>query len=108
MKFVKNTGKVIDTVEKRIASDEYGFFMRLLCSMYVKLEKTVAYLFKFEPNYGGPHICHRSLDRLASYVNEGQLQTVVDQVFTPDDAEKAFAHICSAKAIGGTIITFRS
>lgn len=107
-KFLKYGGKIIDTVEKCIASDEYGIFMRLLCSMYVKLEKITAYLFKFEPNYGGPHICHRSLERLAGYVNDGILQTVVDQVFTPDDAEKAISHICSAKRIGGTIITFRS
>lgn len=76
--------------------------------IYVRLEKCVAYVFKKESDWGGPHICHRALDRLAGYVNDGVLQTVVDQVYTPDDAEKAIAHICSAKAIGGTIITFRS
>lgn len=76
--------------------------------IYVRLEKSIAYLFKIEPDWGGPHICHRELDRLAGYVNDGILQTVVDQVYTPDDAEKAIAHICSAKAIGGTIVTFRS
>lgn len=72
------------------------------------MEKCVSYVFKTESDWGGPHICHRTLDRLAGYVNDGILQTVVDQVFTPDDAEKAIAHICSAKAIGGTIVTFRS
>lgn len=36
---------------------------------------------KSEPDWGGgPHLCHRTLDRLAEYVNEGILQTVVDQV----------------------------
>lgn len=68
----------------------------------------MAYILKTDSDWGGPHICHKTLDRLAGYVNDGVLQTVVDQVFTSDDAEKAIAHICSAKAIGGTIITFRS
>lgn len=91
-------------------------------------------MFNTTPDWGGPHLCHLALDRLAGYVNEGILQTVVDQVrsptqaienynidilivglcaivmqvYTTDDAEKAIAHICSPKAIGGTIITFRS
>lgn len=60
------------------------------------------------PDWGGPHICHKTLDRLACYCNDGILQTVVDQVYTTDEAEKAIAHICSPKAIGGTIVTFRS
>ncbi|XP_031628018.1 reticulon-4-interacting protein 1, mitochondrial-like isoform X2 [Contarinia nasturtii] len=107
-KFLCENGIIIDTVEKRLSSDEYGFFMRFLCSIYVRLEKCVSFLFKTESDWGGPHICHRTLDKLAGYVNDGILQTVVDQVYTPDDAEKALAHICSAKAIGGTIITFRS
>lgn len=68
----------------------------------------MTYILKTDSDWGGPHICHKTLDRLAGYVNDGVLQTVVDQVFTSDDAEKAIAHICSAKAIGGTIITFRS
>lgn len=72
------------------------------------MEKCVAAVFKTEPDWGGPHLCHKALDRLAGYVNDGILQTVVDQVYTPDDAEKAILHICSPKAIGGTIITFRS
>lgn len=72
------------------------------------MEKGIAYLFNIESDWGGAHICHRALDQLASYVNDGILQTVVDQVYTPDDAEKAIAHICSTKSIGGTIITFRS
>lgn len=76
--------------------------------IYVRLEKCAAYLFKTESDWGGPHICHRTLDRLAGYVNDGILQTVVDQVYTPDDAEKAMNHIGSVKSIGGTIITFRS
>lgn len=35
---------------------------------------------KSEPDWGGPHLCHNTLDRLAEYVNDGVLQTVVDQV----------------------------
>lgn len=32
-KFVCRDGIIVDTVEKRLASDEYGFFMRFLCSV---------------------------------------------------------------------------
>lgn len=79
-----------------------------LFQFYVRVQKSIASLFKTMPDWGGPHICHKTLDRLACYCNDGILQTVVDQVYTTDEAEKAIAHICSPKAIGGTIITFRS
>lgn len=39
---------------------------------------------KSRPNWDGPHLCHLALDRLANYVNEGVLQTVVDQVNVVD------------------------
>lgn len=34
-KFVTDNGCVIDTDEKSLASDEYGIFMRLLCSVRI-------------------------------------------------------------------------
>lgn len=49
-----------------------------------------------------------NLDKLAEYVNDGILQTVVDQVYTPQDAENAITHVCSPRSIGSTIVTFRS
>ena len=48
--------------------------------MYVRLKKILLALTKSNPNWDGPHLCHLSLDRLAEYVNDGVLQTVVDQV----------------------------
>lgn len=30
------------------------------------------------------------------------------QVYTPQDADAAMLHVCSAKSIGSTIVTFRS
>lgn len=56
---------------------------------------------------GGPHLCQMNLNRLADYVNDGVLQTVVDKVYTPADAEEALRHVCSDRSIGSTIITFR-
>lgn len=32
-KFLRKGGIIIDTVEKRLSSDEYGLFMRFLCSV---------------------------------------------------------------------------
>lgn len=48
--------------------------------MYVKLKKIGTRLIKRKPDWGGPHLCHLALDTLAGYVNDGVLQTVVDQV----------------------------
>lgn len=33
--FLRPGGIIIDTVEKRLASDEYGLFMRFLCSVSI-------------------------------------------------------------------------
>lgn len=61
-----------------------------------------------EPNFADePHLCHNNLEILANYVNEELLSTVVDQVYNPQEAERAIAHVISEKRIGSTIITFR-
>lgn len=52
----------------------------LWLQIYVKLKLLSAKITKTSPNWDGPHLCHLALDRLANYVNEGVLQTVVDQV----------------------------
>lgn len=44
-KFLRPDGMIVDTVEKRMASDEYGLFMRFLCS--VSHPFTIALLFFF-------------------------------------------------------------
>lgn len=60
------------------------------------------------PNWAEePHLCHNNLDILAGYVNDEILNTVVDQVYNPHEAERAIAHVISEKRIGSTIITFR-
>lgn len=74
----------------------------------MQLRRLGASVTKSTPDWGGPHLCHRSLDRLAEYVNDGILQTVVDQVYTPQDADAAMTHVGSTKSIGSTIVTFRS
>lgn len=61
-----------------------------------------------EPSWADePHLCHNNLDQLANLVNEEVLNTVVDQVYNPQEAERAIAHVISEKRIGSTIITFR-
>lgn len=65
-------------------------------------------LFNTEPMWADePHLCHNNLDQLANYVNDEILNTVVDQVYNPQEAERAIAHVISDKRIGSTIITFR-
>lgn len=75
--------------------------------MYVHLKRFAGAIVSVTLDWDGPHLCHLNLNRLADYVNDGLLQTVVDQVYTPVDAEKALRHVCSDKSIGSTIITFR-
>lgn len=61
-----------------------------------------------QPNWADePHLCHNNLDILAGYINDEILNTVVDQVYNPQEAERAIAHVISEKRIGSTIITFR-
>ena len=65
-------------------------------------------VFGVEPNWADePHLCHNYLDILAGYINDEILNTVVDQVYNPQEAERAVAHVISEKRIGSTIITFR-
>uniref|UniRef100_A0A1L8DZN5 Putative reticulon-4-interacting protein 1 mitochondrial n=1 Tax=Nyssomyia neivai TaxID=330878 RepID=A0A1L8DZN5_9DIPT len=106
-KYLSPGGRIIDTYEAPLWTDDFGFFGRFGLSFIVTLRRFAGWLLRSPPDWGGPHMCHLTLDQLAGYVNEGLLQTVVDQVFTPEDAERALEHICSEKAIGSTIVTFR-
>ncbi|XP_055704646.1 reticulon-4-interacting protein 1, mitochondrial-like isoform X2 [Phlebotomus papatasi] len=106
-KYLSPGGRIIDTCEMPLLSDDLGFLGRCFLSCFVALRRFAGWVIRSPPDWGGPHLCHLTLDRLAGYVNEGLLQTVVDQVFTPEDAQRAIEHICSEKAIGSTIVTFR-
>lgn len=106
-KFLAKGGVIIDTVEPELASDEYGPLMRMFLGLFVRLRKAVAVIFRTHPDWGGPHLCHMVLDRLAGFVNDETLKTVVDRVYTPTEVERALDHICSEQSIGSTIITFR-
>ncbi|XP_052564779.1 reticulon-4-interacting protein 1, mitochondrial-like isoform X1 [Culex pipiens pallens] len=106
-KFLAKRGVIVDAVEPELASDEYGPLMRLLLGVLVKLKKTASVIFRTHPDWGGPHVCPLVLDRLAGFVNDETLKTVVDRVYTPNEVEQALDHICSEKSIGSTIITFR-
>ncbi|KAJ6647952.1 Reticulon-4-interacting protein 1, mitochondrial [Pseudolycoriella hygida] len=99
--FLSPSGLIIDTVEPSLKTDR-SILSQFFYSIYVKLKLFSAKITKTRPNWDGPHLCHLALDRLASYVNLGVLQTVVDQVYTPQDAENAISHVNSQKSIGKT------
>lgn len=74
----------------------------------MNFKKLGSKIFDTESNWADePHLCHNNLEQLAKYVNEELLNTVVDQVYNPQEAERAVAHVISDKRIGSTIITFR-
>lgn len=58
-------------------------------------------------DFGEYHICYVVLDQLNKLVESGDLQTVVDKVYHPQDIEIALRHIQSPESIGSTVITFR-
>ncbi|XP_058462164.1 reticulon-4-interacting protein 1 homolog, mitochondrial-like isoform X2 [Malaya genurostris] len=106
-KFLAKGGIIVDTVEPELPSDEFGPLMRVLLSLLVRFRKMTTAIFRTHPDWGGPHLCHMVLERLAGFVNDETLKTVVDRVYTPNEVERALDHICSDKSIGSTIITFR-
>lgn len=58
-------------------------------------------------DFGEIHVCYAVLEQLTRLVESGELQTVVDKVYHPQDIELALRHIMSAESIGSTVITFR-
>lgn len=70
----------MDAVEPELASDEYGPLARVLLAVLVRLRKATALIFRTHPDWGGPHLCHLVLERLAGFVNDETLKTVVDRV----------------------------
>lgn len=65
------------------------FFFWNANKAFVRMRLLAAYVTKSKPDWGGPHMCQRSLDRLAEYVNDGLLQTVVDQVMSQTRARES-------------------
>ncbi|KFB47870.1 AGAP011189-PA-like protein [Anopheles sinensis] len=103
-KFLTKDGVIVDAVEPELSTDEYGVVGRFFLGTYVRCRKAVAFLFRTNVDWGGPHLCHLVLERLAGFVNDESLKTLV---YTPNEVERALEHICSEKSIGSTIITFR-
>lgn len=100
-KFISENGKIIDTVEEKIFSDDLGTIGKLIYTVnfrkvikmpdktdiisfyfqiYIRLKYLTSIILRTKPDWGGPHLCHLVLDRLALYVNDEILKTVVDQV----------------------------
>ncbi|XP_035787120.1 reticulon-4-interacting protein 1, mitochondrial-like isoform X2 [Anopheles albimanus] len=106
-KFLTKDGVIVDAVEPELSTDDYGVVGRFFLGTYVRFRRALAFLCRTNVDWGGPHLCHRMLERLAGFVNDETLKTVVDRVYTPSEVERALEHICSEKSIGSTIITFR-
>ncbi|XP_018563408.1 reticulon-4-interacting protein 1 homolog, mitochondrial-like [Anoplophora glabripennis] len=107
-KFCVSDGAVVSTLPPILSSDSYGFLKRMLLTLYInlkcRLQKTLGLPIT---DFDEIHLCYVTLDRLASFVEDGSLQTVVDKVFSPQDIEIALNHIQSPHSIGSTILTFR-
>jgi NADPH:quinone reductase-like Zn-dependent oxidoreductase len=84
--------------------------MRAFYTIYVKFKLIWSEL-RGKPLLLDGHILiqQETINRLADYVNDGILQTVIDQVFTAeaDHCERAMQHVGENKRIGSTVVTFR-
>ena len=47
------------------------------------------------------------LEKVVPLINSGQLQAVVDKVYSAQDAEVAFAHVAKGEQVGRTVVRFR-
>ncbi|XP_026274240.1 reticulon-4-interacting protein 1 homolog, mitochondrial isoform X1 [Frankliniella occidentalis] len=104
LRFCNDDGIVVTTVATRIASDSYGFILGALYALWVKVQCLV--LKQERVAWGAVHLNSDTLNELARLVDNGQLQPVVDKIFSPRDVELAFQHTDSAQAIGKTVIRF--
>lgn len=105
LRFCDDDGIVVTTVATKIASDSYGFILGTLYAIWIKLQRLVM---KEKVAWGAVHLNSDTLNELAKLVDNGQLQPVVDKIFSPRDVELAFQHTDSAQAIGKTVIRFSS
>nr|CAI5828999.1 unnamed protein product [Callosobruchus analis] len=107
-KFLKTDGTIISTLPPALSSDSCGAGGGFILSWYIKLKYKLLSMLGLPFNYfDETHLCYVTLDKLAEYVEDGYLQTVVDKVYQPHDIEVAIGHMQSSRSIGSTIITFR-
>ena len=89
--------------EGRICCSNAGFLFTCADFYQIRLDCH----FQEKIAWGAVHLNSDTLNELARLVDNGQLQPVVDKIFSPRDVELAFQHTDSAQAIGKTVIRFR-
>lgn len=107
-KFCNTNGRFISTLPPVLASDSYGLLMGPIFAVYVRIKCFLQRVLSNEiGDFGETHVCYAILEQLTKMVENGELQTVVDKVYHPQDIELALRHIMSSESIGSTVITFR-
>lgn len=107
-KFCNEKGTFVSTLPPVLASDSYGLLMGPLFTVYVRIKCFLQRILSSEVgDFGETHVCYAILEQLTKMVESGELQTVVDKVYHPQDIELALQHITSVQSIGSTVITFR-
>lgn len=106
--FCGENGGFISTLPPVLASDSFGLFMGPIFAAYVRIKCFLQRVLSNEiGDFGETHVCYAILEQLSRMVENGELQTVVDKVYHPQDIELALRHIVSSESIGSTVITFR-
>lgn len=107
-RFCNIDGNFISTLPPVLASDSYGLLMGPIFTAYVRIKCFLQKVLSNEiGDFGETHVCYAVLEQLTKMVENGELQTVVDKVYHPQDIELALRHIISSESIGSTVITFR-
>ncbi|XP_077302847.1 NAD(P)H oxidoreductase RTN4IP1, mitochondrial-like [Arctopsyche grandis] len=101
------TAIISDLRPKSLYTDKIGGFLSLFYGFYLNVRRTFTWMrgVHSDADFLLPNpLDSEMLDRLASHVEAGNLQTVVDKVYALKDFELALAHACSMGAIGCTVV----
>uniref|UniRef100_A0A1B6CFR2 Enoyl reductase (ER) domain-containing protein n=1 Tax=Clastoptera arizonana TaxID=38151 RepID=A0A1B6CFR2_9HEMI len=96
-------GVVVTTIATQLASDKFGLILGSIYSTWIRIAHSI---FGYT-SWGSSHLSYKVLDELATMIDKGKLQPVVDKILQPHEIDRAFQHIDSAHAIGKTVIRFR-
>ncbi|CAB3378412.1 Hypothetical predicted protein [Cloeon dipterum] len=101
-------GKVICTAPAAIPADSYGFIFGSLYALWARLKYFLQGHDLMIKPWSAVNQGRTILEQIRKLVESGQLQPVVDRVFSAADAELAFQHASSSTAVGKTVVHFRT
>ncbi|XP_059471759.1 reticulon-4-interacting protein 1 homolog, mitochondrial-like isoform X2 [Neocloeon triangulifer] len=105
---VDTDGKIICTAPVAAPADSYGLVFGTLYALWAKIKYFLQGESLIIKPWAPVNQGRTVLEQIRKLVESGQLQPVVDRVFSAADAELAFQHASSNTAVGKTVVHFRT